>query len=346
MPLPSLRSGRGFIGIGSPRASLEANFVLRSFVGEERFFAGTTRQEHDLACLAIDLLKKGPARLPSLSEVATCDAVFLLGEDISNTAPLLALNVLQAIRQEPTEAASKSRIPYWDDRAVRVAAGDRKGPLFIATTGNTRLDPHATVALRGAPSNLARTAFAVAHAIDERAPSVEGLSTAAASFARAASEALKAARRPIVISGVNSLDESLLRAAAQVALSLHRQNKETCLCLVMAECNSFGLGLMTTRCLEDAFTEAAEGRAGAVVVLENDLYRHAPVQNVDDFLDGLRGVVVVDHLFHRTALKADVVLPATTFAESEGTLVNNEGGPSVSFRYSPRPARRRRVGDG
>jgi NADH-quinone oxidoreductase subunit G len=330
-----LGSARGLIGIGSPRASLEANFALRALVGEERFFAGSMRREHDLTVMAIDLLKKGPALVASLGDAANCDAVFVVGEDIPNTAPLLALNVLRALRQEPMETARKAGIPYWDDTAMRVSIGDQKGPLFVATTGSTRLDPHATAVLRGAPSNLARCAFAVAHAIDLQAPLVKDLGAFETSFALRAADALKGAKRPLVISGVSGLDESLLRAAAHVAWSLCGQGKEACLCLVMAECNSFGLGLMTTKGLEDAFTEVIEGRAEAAIVLENDLFRRAPARDVDDFLDGLQSVVVLDHLFHRTALKADVVLPATTFAEGEGTLVNNEGRAQRYFQVFP-----------
>ena len=39
--LAHLREALGkAIGIGSPRASLESNFALRSFVGEDRLYAG------------------------------------------------------------------------------------------------------------------------------------------------------------------------------------------------------------------------------------------------------------------------------------------------------------------
>jgi NADH-quinone oxidoreductase subunit G len=43
----------------------------------------------------------------------------------------------------------------------------------------------------------------------------------------------------------------------------------------------------------------------------------------------------MDHLFHATSLWADMLLPATTFAESEGTLVNNEGRAQRFFRVFP-----------
>ena len=34
---------------------------------------------------------------------------------------------------------------------------------------------------------------------------------------------------------------------------------------------------------------------------------------------------MIDHIEHATSAQADVVLPAATFAEADGTLVNNEG---------------------
>jgi NADH-quinone oxidoreductase subunit G len=46
---------------------------------------------------------------------------------------------------------------------------------------------------------------------------------------------------------------------------------------------------------------------------------------VDDFLEAVEHLVVLDHLENQTTAKADLLLPARTFAESDGTLVSNEG---------------------
>ncbi|MDE3178403.1 MAG: molybdopterin-dependent oxidoreductase, partial [Acidobacteriota bacterium] len=45
----------------------------------------------------------------------------------------------------------------------------------------------------------------------------------------------------------------------------------------------------------------------------------------DDLLNTARHVVAIDSLAHATTEKAEVVLPAGTFAESDGTIVSNEG---------------------
>jgi len=67
------------------------------------------------------------------------------------------------------------------------------------------------------------------------------------------------------------------------------------------------------------------GEVDTMIVLENDLYRRADPQAVHDLFSGARHVVALDHLANPTANQAELVLPAATFAESSGTLVNNEG---------------------
>ena len=62
--------------------------------------------------------------------------------------------------------------------------------------------------------------------------------------------------------------------------------------------------------LQDAFQAVEQGAAEAVIVLENDLYRHAERAAVDRCLDRARHVIVIDHLLHETAGSAEIVLPA------------------------------------
>jgi NADH-quinone oxidoreductase subunit G len=62
-----------------------------------------------------------------------------------------------------------------------------------------------------------------------------------------------------------------------------------------------------------------------VIILENDLYRRAPAAEVDFFLKAAAHVIVLDHLANPTTEKAELVLPAGTFAESDGTFVSSEG---------------------
>ena len=93
----------------------------------------------------------------------------------------------------------------------------------------------------------------------------------------------------------------------------------------MPECNSLGLALMGGGSLSDAFKAVQEREADTVIILENDLYRRADANAVEAFLDTARHVIVLDYLAHQTTAKAEVVLPAATFAEGDGTLVSSEG---------------------
>ena len=88
--------------------------------------------------------------------------------------------------------------------------------------------------------------------------------------------------------------------------------------------------------LEDALSELESGAADAVVVLENDLHRHASAARVDAALSRAPLVMVIDH--QRTAImdKAHLVLSAASFAESDGTVINNEGRAQRFFQvYDP-----------
>ena len=175
------------------------------------------------------------------------------------------------------------------------------------------------------PDDIARLGFAIAHELAPAAPAVPGLAEETASLAREIAQSLKDAKRPLVISGTSLFNESMIQAAANVASALCTGGRSASLCYTVPECNSMGLGIMGGRNLDEAFTVMDDDLADTVVILENDLYRRADEQKIDAFLDKAKHVIVLDHILTRTAARADIILPAGTFAESSGTLVNNEG---------------------
>jgi NADH-quinone oxidoreductase subunit G len=313
------------LGIGSPRASLEANFALRTLVGPERFCTGLSASDDRLLSLALEILQAGPARPASLHDVAQADAVLVLGEDVSNTAPLLALALRQAVRQQPMALARDLKIPEWEDAAVREALQDEKGPLYLAAPHGTPLDDLATHVYHAAPDDVARLGFAVAHALDDATPAVDDLPDRVTMLAEEIAGALSTATRPLVLSGTGCDSEALLQAAADVARALSNEERQAGLCLTVPECNSLGLALLGGGSLEAAFHAVQRDSVDTVIVLENDLYRRAEADAVHELFEIARHVVVLDHLANRTALQAEITLPAATFAETSGTLVNNEG---------------------
>jgi len=304
---------------------LEANFALRRLAGPERFFLGIPEKEKRLLDLVLHVLLKGPVRSACLQDMHTADAVLVLGEDVTNTAPMVALALRQAVRQQPMEKCDRLGVPRWTDGAVRETIATARGPLHLATTTETKLDGIARKRFLGAPDDIARLGFAVARELSLQAPVMSDLEERFKSLAREISQDLKQAKRPLVVAGTSSGSESVIQAAANVAWALHEQGVPAELSLIVPECNSLGLAMIGGGNLEEAFRQIAEVPETTVIVLENDLYRRADQETVREFLFRAGCVVCLDHLSHATTAEADVVLPAGTFADGNGSLVNNEG---------------------
>jgi len=320
-----LKEGK-VIGIGSPRAALESNYALRTLVGPENFYAGIPRNEHVMLREILRILREGPARVASLGDVAQADAVFILGEDVNNYAPMLALQLRQAAMRAPREkAVAELKLPQFDDYPIRQAVQQERGPFFIATTLPTRLDSEATATYRAAPDDTARLGFAVAHALDAESPAVEGLADDTRELAERIAAALTAAKRPLVVSGCGSGSLAAMQAAANVAWALRKAGMEAQLCYTVPECNSLGLALLDGGEIGQAIEALRSGQAETVIVLENDLYRRLDDVTTEAIFTHARQVIALDSLENAVTVRADLVLPAATFAEADGTLVNNEG---------------------
>jgi len=320
-----LAGSKGIIGIGSPRASIESNFALRTLVGPDNFYSGIPETEQRLQAMIIDNLAKGPAQSPSLHDAAMADAVFILGEDVTNTAPLLALALRQSVRRKGLDTAAGIRVPEWDDAAVRNIAQDERSPLFSASLCSTKLDDIAAKTYHAAPDDIARLGFAVVHCLNPAAPPVKDLSRPVLETAQEIAEALKNAKRPLIVSGASLGSDAIVQAAANIAWALCGNGKTAWLCYTAKECNSFGLALLQVKSLEDACKAVLSRSADTVVVLENDLYQRTEATRVNELLNAAKHVVVIDHLVTPMSSKAELALPAGTFAESQGTIVNSEG---------------------
>lgn len=332
-----LGSGRKLIGIGSPRASLETNFALRALVGPENFSHGLVEAEDRLAQQIIELRKHHPASNPSLKNIEEADAVLVLGEDLTNTAPRMALAVRQSIRNQPNEVLGALRIPEWSDQAVRIATHGQSGPLFMATPAATRLDDAATLTRHGGTDRLSRLGFAIAHLLDDQSPEVEGLDAEDEQFARQTADALRSAKRPVVISGMTLRDGNLIEASANVALALQREDRPAGLAFVVPEANTLGAALLGGLSLEEALRRASEDTPDAVIIAENDLYQRLPASSLDAVICNRFPLIALDHSKTRTTAKADLVIPTGPFSEADGTLVNFEGRAQRFFQAYPAP---------
>ncbi|MDU3817648.1 MAG: NADH-quinone oxidoreductase subunit NuoG [Mixta calida] len=331
-----LRQAKKVIGIGSPRASVESNFALRELVGAANFSTGMPAGEQARLDLMLKVLREGGIHTPALREIESYDAVLVLGEDLTQTGARVALAVRQAVKGKAREMAAAQKVADWQIAAILNIGQHAKHPLFVTNVDETRLDDIAAWSYRAPVEDQARLGFAIAHALDESAPAVSDFDSSLNSKVDVIVQALAGAKKPLIISGTHSGSEAMIEAAANVARALKGRGADVGITLIASAANSVGLGMIGGMTLDDALNQLESGSADAVVVMENDLYRHAPKAKVDAALRHVDNVIVLDHQRTATMEKAGLILSGASFAESDGTLINQEGRAQRFFQvYDP-----------
>lgn len=328
-----LKRAQKTIGIGSPRASIESNFALRELVGAENFYSGMSTLDHALVGRVVDVLKSGALKTASIESMELADAVLVLGEDVTSTAPRVALALRQAARGKANELAAKKSVPEWQAIALADLAQKEKYPVYIVSPDATRLDDVARKTWHAKPEDIARLGFAIAHQLDAQAPAGDAQNK---ELAIEIAEALAHAKRPLIVSGTGAQSLAVIEAAANIAKALKAKNPLVEISLAVPEVNSIGLSLMAAGQLDEALEILAQtSQDHLAIVLENDLYRRAPKSKVDAALKQAK-LIVVDHQMTPTAEKAQLVLPAASVFEGDGTFVSMEGRAQKHYQvYDP-----------
>mgnify|MGYP003993275679 FL=1 len=309
-------AGKKVAAIGSPRASLEANYLLRELVGKKNFVPGYSDSEAELIGSILSILQSTTAINPSIKKMESADAILVLGEDVTNTAPRAALALRQSVRNKAFELAEQMGLPSWQDAAVRNLAQDQLSPMIIVSAMDTRLDDVASQCVSLAPDQIASFGHAVAAALKGgKCDNPE---------ADSAAKILKSAKNPLIISGSSMGNQGIINSAAAVAEALN--TPETMLSFCLPECDSMGLALLTQNdacSLADLVNKAP--KLDALIILENDLYRRGDRAEIDQLLASGTKVITLDMYENSTLDQSDLVLPAASYAESQGTLVSSEG---------------------
>jgi NADH-quinone oxidoreductase subunit G len=316
----------GAIGIGSPRASLEANYALRRLVGPDRFFAGISDAEARLMRRMAVILSAGPAKIASLDDIEAADAALVLGEDLTNAAPRLALALRQMARGAERDLAARKGVPSWLDEARRVAGEGRLSPVTLATPAPDSLDGIAERALRLDPPAIAAFGFAVAAVLGGGAAEADVSATA---------QALGAAERPLIVAGAGLGSAQIVEAAAAVAAALGPRAR---IALIPPEANSLGLALLGGEGIESAAALLESGAARTAIVLEANLAERAPAAMVERLFAAAATVIALDAIETDTTVRAAIALPVASFTEAAGTFVNYEGRAQRFFAAAPAPA--------
>ncbi len=330
------RLARGALaGIGSPRASVEANYALQRLVGAENFCPGQADAEAaSLRAILGHLLRSG-ARNPSLADIEKADAVLILGEDPTHIAPRAALALRQSVRNEALRMAAELELQPWQDDAIRNLAQQRRSPLHIIAPYRTALADVAASSQCLPPGDCRRAGEALLAALDGAAGKPEA--------ARIAADLL-AAERPLLLAGTTG-GLGLIDAAAALAGRLRQLGKAAMLGYCMPEANSLGVTLLTAERgagLSELAERAGRGGIDTLLVMENDLFRRADSGLVRELFGNVGCAIGLDCVEQETLALCDWVLPAAAFTEAEGTLVSSEGRAQRFFPVHP-PAEQRRA---
>lgn len=285
-----LNAVSGIALLGSGRASLEANYLLHSW--SERLGGSVTygvHAERDLAARALAAFpSKGGA---SLTDVRDSDLIVVVGADPLNEGPGFALALRQAVRKG-------GRVVVIDPRPVDL--------------------PCTVEHLLCRPEELPELIAALADPQSANVPDA----------IREIATALQESQRPVLGGGSDLLGEACLTRLMATAERLSTAERTCRTFVLLPEANSFGAALFSSGkpTFDEILDDIEKGKIKALVCLETDpLGDYPDTHRVSNALAKLELLVVLDYLPTATALQANLLLPTTAIAESDGTLINNEG---------------------
>jgi NADH-quinone oxidoreductase subunit G len=323
------------VGVGSPRSSLENNAALHHLVGKGNFYAGLPENELSQLKLLTKTYQSQQVNVLSLKEIEQTDAVLLVGEDVTQTAPRVALSIRQMTKNAGIIKAAKLGIKPWQDEAVRNITQDTKSALIIINSHTTKLADIAKHNVNFSPNEQLTLLLEIEqYLIDNKTASSELAITIALDLINA--------NNPAIITGTHSFDINLLSACLRISALLKKQKDDTGFYCATSAVNSLGLSLLSEpeQDINNVIQNIKSDPPTLLIIMETDLYRFLSDKKLDACLDNIKHIVVIEHLITDTVQMADLVLPATSFAEQNATWINNEGTAQQAYAVMPKSAQR------
>jgi NADH-quinone oxidoreductase subunit G len=342
------QAGPNAIGaIGSAKLSNESNYLLQRFM---RQVIGSNNIDHrdggDVAALPTGLPAIADLMKPANGPNPNADVIFLFGVDPSEELPILDLHLKRAVRR------GKAQLIIAHPRKLELTRYN--GPFLQYTPGAevTLLNGLTRLALGIVENKPLGVEPLVADAIDQRLSEVCGIELAEA---KRAAELLAKAKHAVIIYGPMAArgenGRHVLAGLSNLALTTGHSER---LAYVGLEANSQGcrdLGVLPDRLpghatLDDPLVrkhlqtlwgtalpatpgksysqmlESAGAEIKAMVIMGANPASERPTWATN--LDKLDFLVVQELFLSETAQKADVVFPAVSWAEWDGTFTNLE----------------------
>jgi len=334
-------------GIGSAKLSNESNYLLQRFM---RQLIGTNNIDHrdggDVAALPTGMPALVDVMKPQYGPNPKHDVIVLVGVDPSEEMPVLDVHLKRAVRR------GKAQLVIVHPRQIELTRYN--GPFLQANPGTeVTLLNGLLLAMTVAKEDKTSEAHKLTSGASDR--QVEQLCGVSMTDVRKAAAMLAGAQNPLIIYGPmvarGEAGAALRQALTNLALYLGKPEN---LAYVGLEANSQGcrdVGVLPDRlpghaALDDRMAsdllgklwgcslpvkagksykqmlDAAGGEVKALFVMGANPASERPAWA--DNLDKLDFLVVQELFLTETAAKADVVLPAVSWAEQDGTFTNLE----------------------
>jgi NADH-quinone oxidoreductase subunit G len=338
-------------GLGSAGVTNEDNYLF------QRFLRAVLHSNN------VDHLGRLPARaapLSALPSVENGDVILLLGCDPSTEAPLLELWIKKAVLRNGAKVVVANPWQIELGRYEGPWLSYRPGSGLVLLNGLVRALLEAGLEDKAAAGRITNLEELHDQLRSYAPASVERATGTPAAALVAAAQILAQARRPIVLYGQTWLWEAARRdgaaAALEAAANLGLLLGGAGASLVPSEANArgalqagvapglypgrqpvgdnqarsrlasfWGSGLSPVAGLdfEGLLAAAREERLAALWIMASDPVHECP--QIADALERIPFLVVQDLFLTETACLADVVLPAASAAETEGTTINLTG---------------------
>ncbi len=357
------KGGQSIGVISAARLLNEDQFVLRKFADEA---LQTPHAEHYHDDDEVDLTsfyRYGSPTIATQEHIQNADAILLIGSDPNEENPLTAFSIRWAVRQKAARLLVVNSVPSRLERQANVAVRVREGSeaaIIQALLDESKIADAADA--MGANADDIRAIRKIVHESgkvvvifgDElRGAAVEALPLLEEALASPSAEAAEAAKKAYIDSLQRQVRSSNSTQKPSInenpftyivehptlevgALPARTETKFSFVPLARYS-NTLGSGMMGMASgykggmSAQAMLNAAGGGIRALLIAGEDVVFKAngDASLVKSQLGKLDFLVVQEMFLTETAQLADVVLPVTSFAESQGTQVNN--GSQIQF---------------
>ena len=308
---------------GSSRSSLETLAMLKRVCQANGWSAPAYFVDTPIARKVKSAVTRlEPDLMVSLREIESADFVALIGADAINEAPMLALAMRQARRNNATVAVMDPRPVFLPFAFEYLPADLDEVNGCLGAVVKAAIDP-------AAPEKQDETGRKFYAAL----PEIEQMTRLQQEKLSFLAEKLRASLRPIIVCATETVRQQTPALAADVALLLQNAGKQAGLFYLMPGANAFAAGLLSneTASYESLIADIEnDSIKGLILVESNPFWEFPDRQRLEKALTRLKLLVVMDYMSSEAAQKAHIFLPTTTLYESGGVYTNQEARVQVA----------------